>query len=150
MSAQIVFPELLKECLAGDAPDLTDKVEVVLLMSNNNAADTPSATTTADITLDAIASGTQDAYLKVVKDGASRRAYLQPCQSDMTTAVTLITFNSLAAGARDVKGMLWRCKSDHPTHALLPIAYKDFTTARAANGENFKVTVGKILLTSGS
>ena len=61
----------------------------------------------------------------------------------MTTSVTRYTFTSLAAGARDVKGILWRCKSNHATHALLPIAYRDFQSATAANGQDFKVNVGK-------
>ena len=119
-------------------------------MSNNNCADTPSANTTADLTLDAIASGTQDAYLKIAENNSSRRVELQPVESDMTTSVTRYTFTSLAAGARDVKGILWRCKSNHATHALLPIAYRDFQSATAANGQDFKVNVGKILITSGS
>lgn len=150
MSAQIVFPEFVKECLTGNAPDLSDDVEIVLLMTNNNAADTPSATTTADITLDAISGGTADTYLKIAKDAGNRRATLTPCQSDMSTAVTQITFPSLAAGARSVKGALWRCKSTHATHPDLPIAYKDATAPVAANGEDFKLNVGKILFTSGS
>lgn len=150
MSNQIVYPEFVKEALAGTPPDLTAELEVVLCMSNNNCADTPSAATTAALTLDAITDGTQDTYLQTVKDAANRRAYLQPVESDLTTPVTRYTFTALAAGARDVKGILWRCKSTHPTHPLLPLAYKDFDAADAANGEDFKVNVGKILFTSGS
>jgi len=148
--AKIVYPELLKQQILGTGPDLSDNLEVVLCMSNNDCAATPAANTTADLTLDAITDGTADAYLKVVEDTANRRSYLQPCESDGVTNVTQLVFAALAAGARDVSGILWRCKMSHPTHPLLPIAYTDFTAAAAANGEDFKVNVGKITYTSAS
>lgn len=149
--AQIVYPEFIERCLAGAAPDLTNHVEALLLMTNNNAADSPNIDTTASgVTLDAHPNGALDVYFKVVKEGSARRSVLQPVESDGTTNVTEWLFPSLSAGTRYLKGVMIRCKSTHPTDALVPIAYRDFTTVAQPDGHDYPISAPTILLTSGS
>ncbi len=123
---------------------LNNHVEAVLCMADNDCATTiQDADESGDMAIDIMGgSGYVDkaVYLDVVKDNTNNRANVISKNSDLSAAVSQLVWSALGAGARNVKGILYRTTASHAIPDC-PIYYTDFAEAKAANGEDFKVNL---------
>lgn len=123
--------------------DLTQKLEVLLLMTNTTVltdADSSIVNLASFTTLDEHA-GTnyvrKDIYLLDEDDDGKHWSN----NAALNARVNQLVWTALGAGARSVKGILIASKSDHPDYASIPIYYRDLATPLPSNGEDYKINL---------